>query len=99
MGSLNPVEATVFAISEAEVYCDMDGIESLLDRYGIDAMERFATAFLTIGASEIAAALHAISAFPLIPVPRELLSLANELVSDRKGYSYENIASFVERST
>jgi len=30
--SLDPVEQAIFAVSEAEVYCDMEGIDSLLDR-------------------------------------------------------------------
>lgn len=97
MDALGPVEAIVFAVSEAEVYYDMEGVDSLLDRYGLDGMDLFAKAFSAIGASDIAAAFHAI-AVSARPAGQELLPLANGLVVARKGYSYASIESFVERS-
>lgn len=97
MDALDPIEATVFAISEAEVYCDMEGIDALLDRYGTENMDLFAKAFSAIGVSDIAAAFHAI-ATSAAPVARELLSQANALIAERKGYSFASVESFVERS-
>jgi hypothetical protein len=96
--ALQPEEAVVFAIAEAEVYCDKDGIDALLSRYGRSKMSFFAEAFFRVGASEVASALRAIAAAPM-PVSEWLLSEANSLITQRRGYSYESIVSFVERGT
>ena len=55
MMALAPVEQVVFAVAEAEVYCDMEGVDALLEKYGGDSVMMFAHAFAAIGANEIAA--------------------------------------------
>ncbi|MXV05658.1 MULTISPECIES: hypothetical protein [unclassified Xanthomonas] len=96
--ALGPVEQFIFAISEAEVHCDIDGIDNLLQDYGTSKMGLFAQAFSAVGASEIANALQAISS-STDPVPEELLSRANHLITVRHQYTYESIRAFVERDT
>jgi len=94
--SLGPVEQVIFAVSEAEVYCDMEGIDGLLDRYRNEAMEMFVSAFSSIGAVEIAETLKAITS-PGASGREEMLARANELITVRRQYSYESIRAFVER--
>ena len=94
LASLSPCEAVVFAVSEAEAYCDKDGLDALIHRYGAAHMTIFADAFRKIGAHEIASALRAI-ADAAHPIPEHLLSVANKLVTDRQGYSPASIESFV----
>jgi hypothetical protein len=84
--ALNTVQRFVFAISEAEVYCDKDGINSLIDHYGMNEMEIFADAFKAVGANEIANVLSNIARSPA-PLLEDLLSLANNLITQRNGYS------------
>lgn len=98
LDALGPVEQFIFAISEAEVYCDTDGIDNLLHRYGSSKIDLFARAFLAIGAVEIASALQAVSS-SADPVPEELLSRANRLITERHQYTYEGIRAFVARGT
>jgi hypothetical protein len=94
--SLDPVEQAIFAVSEAEVYCDMEGIDSLLDRYGGKSTELFASAFSAVGAVEIAETLRAMAAAGVAERDK-LLTRANELITARSQYSYESIRAFVER--
>ena len=92
LDALGPLEQVIFAISEAEVYCDMDGIDSLLERYGTGKLTLFARAFSAVGAIEIANVLQA-----AVSAPEALLSLANRLITERQQYSYESIRAFVEK--
>jgi hypothetical protein len=94
--SLVGVQKLVFAISEAEVYCDKDGIDELIHRYGAPAMCTFAEAFEAVGATEIATALLALTNDE--PVPEAALARANALITDRKGYAYENLQALVSSS-
>lgn len=96
LASLGPVDTVIYAIAEAEVYCDKDGVDSLVDHYGVTRMSIFAQAYSAIGASEIAQALRAIAMAPQ-PVPEALLARAHELIACRKGYSSESIEEFVRR--
>ena len=57
--ALDANERLIFLISEAEVHCDKDGIDSFLDRYCPNWMQETARAFAAVGAVEIAAALGA----------------------------------------
>lgn len=98
LDALGPAELVIFAISEAEVYCDMDGIDSLLERYGTGTIALFARAFSAVGAIEIANALQAVAS-SADSVPEELLSHANRLITERHQYGYESIRAFVERGT
>lgn len=92
--SLSPVERQIWLISEAEVYCDMEGIDSFLSRYPGPLQVEAATAFQNIGASEIGAALLAIhSASP--EMPDQLLNHANDLICIRANYNYNSIVRFV----
>lgn len=61
-------------------------------------MSFFAEAFDQVGANEVARLLRAISVAPP-PIPQELLSEANAAITERRGYSYESIVSFVENGT
>lgn len=98
LAALGPVHGIVYMISEAEVCCDMDGIDSLLDRYGVESMVSFAQAFLAVGATEIAHVLTNITSCN--PVTCEaLLARANSLITSRAGYSYESIRAFVADGT
>ncbi|WP_326533811.1 hypothetical protein [Pseudorhodoferax sp.] len=92
--ALAPLELTIFAIAEAEVYCDKDGIDALIRRYGSDSLPVFANAFTEIGAMEVAASLSALGETGV--TPEHLLSAANDLITGRVGYSYENIVTYVE---
>jgi hypothetical protein len=96
LGALQQPEQAIFAISEAEVYCDKDGIDSLLHRYGPSSMDLFARAFAVVGAVEIADTLQAIASFGG-SAPEELLNRANRLITQRHQYEYESIRAFVER--
>jgi hypothetical protein len=58
LAGLHPDERLVYLISEAEVSCDINGIDTLLDSYPPTDLDECASAFAEIGASEIAAALR-----------------------------------------
>lgn len=92
--ALTTLELTVFAIAEAEVYCDKDGIDALIRRYGSDSLPVFAKAFTEVGAMEVAASLSALG--EISGTPEHLLSAANDLITGRVGYSYESIVAYVE---
>ncbi len=94
--SLDSVDQAIFAVSEAEVSCDVDGIDSLVHRYGEEAMDLFASAFLSIGAVDIAETLRAIASNGVAERDR-LLTRANGLIRARHQYSYESIRALVER--
>jgi hypothetical protein len=97
LASLAGVQKLVFAITEAEVYCDKDGIEGLIHRYGAPAMRTFAEAFEAVGATEIATALRALTKDG--PIPEALLARANTLITGRSGYAYEDLQALVSSST
>lgn len=90
LANLNKDRSRIFLISEAEVYCDMEGIDSFIDKYGTDGVLQCAEAFRTIGALEIADGMSSIcSSSP--DAPEALLSMVNSLITDRAGYDYEAI--------
>ena len=94
LNSLAPLERKVFLISEAEVLCDMEGIDSLINRYGINELEECAEAFQSVGANEIATKLKA-SIRPE-SLSDGLLNELGSLISSRAGYSYESILQYVK---
>ena len=95
--ALGPREKFVFAVSEAEVLCDMEGIDSLIQKYGVSSMESlFAQAFSAIGAHEIASALSRVATSEE-PIAEHILSLANRLIAERHGYTYESIQVYFQR--
>jgi len=90
--ALQSVQQVIFAVSEAEVICDMEGIDSLIDRYGAECLPLFERAYAFIGASEIANALKQLA---LSPTSEEFLEQANSLITERRGYGYANIHAYV----
>ncbi len=96
IAALSVLERAVFLISEAEVTCDKDGIDSLLDRYDPDVVRETANAFRSIGASKIAAALTDVAS----ALPNRIdgaLDLANDLICSRSGYDFESVCRFIHR--
>jgi hypothetical protein len=96
LGSLEPVARTVFAISEAEVTCDINGIDGLFDRYGLASAATFSAAYRAIGAVEIGAAFE-LATLVTDPPPEELLARLNGMITERRGYSYQDIVRYVEQ--
>lgn len=93
LASLEPVSAVVFAISEAEVYCDMQGVSALIERYGLQQLPAFAASFTAIGATRIAEEIQRVVQSKAIN--EQSLSVANELICDRAGYDYDTIKAYV----
>lgn len=91
--TLSASERKVWLISEAEVLCDMEGIDSFLDRYE-SLLPEAADAFADAGATQIADSLRAIHAH-LPNRSDELLGRANALVTARTGYDYDSVARLV----
>ena len=77
--ALDADQRLVFLISEAEVLCDKDGIDTFLDHYRPRWLADTAAAFAAVGATEIAAALGAITLDAQPDDP--LLDRANELIT------------------
>ena len=84
----------VFLISEAEVLCDMEGIDSFVDRYGASGVTDLADAYSAIGAEEIASILREIAS-SLPEPPDALLNRANGQITERLDYGYEDIVRAV----
>ncbi len=98
LDSLTALEQEVFLISEAEVSCDMDGIDSFFDKYAPAHIALAARTFGNVGAVEIAKALMSlVKAHPRRP--EEPMVRANELITDRFGYSFESLERHVEVTT
>ena len=93
--SLTPPQRLVFLISEAESDCDMNGIDSFLDRRAPLWLTATAEAFDAIGATEIGAE------FRIAPIGAEVgdprLDRLNELIVARSGYDYDAIARAVAK--
>ena len=94
--SLSRSERKVWLISEAEVLCDMEGIDSFLDRYE-SLLPETADAFAEAGATQIADSLRAIHA-QLPSRLDELLDRASALVTARTGYDYDSVARLVSNA-
>jgi hypothetical protein len=95
IGALDADQRLVYLVSEAEVYCDMDGIPAFLGRYSPQWIEETAAAFAELGAAEIASGLREIAASTIRD--DRLLGRINELITSRAGYDYETIRRTVER--
>jgi hypothetical protein len=96
LAALSAVERKVWLISEAEVRCDIDGIDSFLDHYAA-VLPEAAEAFDGIGATQIAQSLRSIHA-ALPQCPDDLLDRANRLITSQSGYDYDAIARFVTQT-
>ena len=88
--ALTTLERMVFLISEVEVYCTKDGIDSFIERYGKRGLVDAARAFSGVGASKVSACLVKLAqAHP--EAPEALLERANSLVTGHVGWGYEAI--------
>jgi hypothetical protein len=87
----------VFLIAEAEVLCDMEGIDSFVDRYSGSGVSELASAYSSIGADGIASVLREI-ANSMLEVPDVLLSRANDQITSRLGYTHEHIVRAVRKA-
>jgi len=94
VASLDPDQRMVFLISEAEVDCDMNGIDTFLHRYGPDWLSETTAAFEAIGATDIAAGLRAID--PETQRDDPLLDKVNGLITSRTGYDFDAIRRVIE---
>ena len=95
VASLDPDQRMVFLISEAEVDCSMNGIDTFLNRYCPDWMEETSAAFEAVGAAEIAQHLRAITAET--PRDDQILDRVNELITSCTGYNYDAIRCVIEQ--
>lgn len=95
IGALDTDQRLVYLISQAEVVCDIDGIDNFLELYFPQWKEETAAAFAEVGAAEIAVGLRAITAETMRDDP--LLDRVNNLICTRAGYDYETIRSAVEQ--
>jgi hypothetical protein len=91
VAALGPAERIVYLISEAEVYCDMEGIESFLDNYHPEWTAACADAFEAVGAAEIAAGFRRLASGEDDGVTERL----NDLITSRSGYRYEAVRNAV----
>lgn len=92
LAMLSKSSALVFVISEAEVCCDMDGIDTFIDSYGTPGLVRLASAYGAVGAGALASACRAVA--DAMPNPDEaLLERLNSLVQERAGYDYESLCA------
>lgn len=94
--ALDPDQRLIYLISEAEVLCDMEGIDSFLDRYFPKWIEETAAAFAEVGAAEVAVGLRPMTA-DTMRGDDPLLDRVNNLITDRAGYDYETIRRAVEQ--
>jgi hypothetical protein len=94
VASLDADQRLVFLVSEAEILCDMEGIDSFIDRYGSEWLMESAVAFEMIGASEIAFGLSHIG--PDTATDDPILERLNTMITGRVGYDYEAILRAVE---
>jgi hypothetical protein len=91
--ALDAEQRLVFLISEAEVLCDMEGVEAFLARYAPRWLEDAVAAFEAVGATAIAAELRAA---PLDgAVSDQRLKRLNDLITGRVGYNYETVKRMV----
>jgi hypothetical protein len=93
IAALNAGQRLIYLISEAECLCDMEGVDSFLERYAPAWIAETAAAFEAVGASDIAAELRSA---PLdAPVGDPRLDRLNDLITRRAGYSYESMRRVV----
>jgi len=96
LAALGNLAGLVFVISEAEVSCDMDGIDSFIDQYGSTGLSQLCAAFHAIGAESIAVSCRTV--LESMPNPSEPdLDRLNSLISERAGYDYESLRGMVTR--
>jgi hypothetical protein len=92
--SLDDMQRIVFLVSEAEVMCDIDGIDSFLDRYDPEWTPETAISFERVGAKEIASEFRR-----LISDAQDrdkILDRLNRLITERTGYDYDSIVNAIK---
>jgi hypothetical protein len=98
LAALSPLQRQVFLISEAEISCDMDGIDSFVGSHEPAILLEASEAFSAVGASAIAAGLKEIAqASP--SADGGLLGRVNKLICNRSGYNAESIARYIASHT
>lgn len=96
ISSLSGVARWIYLISEAEVRCDKDGIDSFVDAHGEEGIAQLATAYAAIGAASIASSL--MNLLRQMPNPSDAaLNDASARITERDGYSYEDLVKAVVR--
>jgi hypothetical protein len=95
LASLDADQRLVYLIAEAEADCDINGIDTFLDRYAPDWIAEAADAFEAVGASEIARELRIAPVDALFTGDARLTKL-DDLISKRAGYGYDSIKRVVE---
>lgn len=93
--SLNQLQRTIFLVSEAEVMCDMNGIDTFLDRYEPDWIAETAMAFERVGANEIASEFRRLMS--QVQERDKILGRLNSLITERVGYGYDSIVVAINR--
>ena len=91
---LGPKEKIIFLISEAELCCDMDGIDSLFEKYNESFYEDFRKSFSSIGASQIGQLFDDLKSANH-EARETILEELNNLITSRHGYSHESIVEFL----
>lgn len=91
--ALAPVGADIFLISELEVSCDMNGIDTFINIHGVERLRRCAMVYRSIGALELANAI--LNVANSNATDESMLDVANGLVTDRAGYDYEMLEKYV----
>jgi hypothetical protein len=92
--SLPPLQRAIFLVSELEVLCDKDGIEAFMDSYDVSDLRLAAELLGSAGAKSIASGLIQI-ADSLPSRQEDVLSRVNDLVVNRAGYDYDELARVV----
>jgi len=92
--ALAPLERAIFLVSELEVSCDKDGIDSFLNLYGPSELDAVAEILRAAGATATPDGLTRI-ARALPQRDDALLRSVNDLVTGRTGYDYDSLAKVV----
>ena len=92
--ALAPLERAIFLVSELEVSCDKDGIDSFLNLYGPSELDAVAEILRAAGATATPDGLTRI-ARALPQRDDALLTSVNDLVTGRTGYDYDSLAKVV----
>jgi hypothetical protein len=96
LDTLDNLSRWIFLVSEAELLCDMEGVDSFVDRYGGLVLLELADAYRNLGAQALAEASRAVADALPIRTKSDLDHL-NRLVCDRAGYDFKAIRAEVSR--
>ena len=94
LDQLGGLERLVFLVSEVEVLCAMEGIDSFAEQRGADGLREASAAFRALGAGDLADALLECAQQPnAFSTP--CFERANNLVNKHVGWDYEAIRRVV----